>query len=819
MRRVYYLLLTAFVVSILSSNVWSWPYTAAFVQVFENHRPPYEPGIVASIDFGPIRELEWGRDCDDYCLPPPPMFAVIVDWASPAEPDCYVMVAIGIAGGVYMGSLTLGSCEIRFLDSAKVDLPGVCTQGVHPGWNRYAIWAGPLRSGKYRLRLICFNYPDFRFGLESCPPDKPQYWQYAGTPYVTDEATINIKENCYDFSKITSVFYLANNGTHRVYGNQVLNVLTPYHCVAVLTSTQDAQTIPRELTARLRIDSISAPYPFKFVRWPQADRGSCDTNFMIRHYYYISRNEIIPKEYFDLSPEEWSNVSKVLECDIFGDHSMLANFNDTSIANHVVARLHLDYMNDSTGCFIPAKGDSGYFRFMFSDSVGLDSTSRVYFNIEDRNGDSVYISPISITNIHFDTTMFGFPGMNTAVVSITWNGRYNVGEHIGHLADPENDPYLAYISVNPRSSSPMYSNADTAYVVPKLESVILTHRPWNPPPEFMDTTRVFSIIKAKVDDWGDTSLLFRYYYRDTSTFVQLLSIWNKRTYMFWDLSNVQYFEYLGNQYLPLLAKWKVNYWGNINYKWLITNDFAYYDSVLKKGIIYLFENDTTPQWGNKWNPLIENNIIYDNQRLYPHMRLLASCEVSNKTENIVIQKKRAADSLDSHKIIFGPYKANEDWDLLDWAVTHIGTPYYYGGKAPYKNIDCSGFVTAAIIQWIGPLMNTRYRLNWISANDYARGYYNYPDRNHRLSTGTMVINEEFAHDGDLIVIKKYRNSPVYGHVVIINNVVYDPAAGKITRCFIIHAKGGETFVDRRVKHDDYFVHYRGWIRRILRINP
>jgi hypothetical protein len=772
------------------SDLLAWPYTAAFVQVWEYNRPPYAPGIVASIDFGPIRDLEWGRDCDGYCLPPPPMFCVLVDWASPAEPNCWVLVAGGVAGGVYMGTLTFGSCELRYIDAEKVDLPGVCTQGVHPGWNRYAIWAGPLRSGKYRLRLYCFNYPDFHFGLGSCPPHKPNYWQYAGTPYITDEATIEVKENCYDFSKITSVFYLANNGTHRVYGNQVLNVLTPYHCVAVLTSTQDAQTIPREIYARLRIDSISAPHPFKFVRWPQADRGSCDTNYMIKHYYYISQNEIIPKDYFDLSPEEWSNVSKVLECDIFGEHSMLANFNDTSIANHIVARLYLDYMNDSTGCFIPVKGDTAYFRFMFSDSVGLDSTSLVYFNIEDRNGDSVYLSPISITDIHFDTTIFNLPGINAAVIPITWNGRYNVGEHNGHFADPENDPYLAYISVNPRSGNPMYSNADTANVVPKLDSVIVTHRPSWPPPVFNDSVRIYSIIYAKIDDIGDSISNHRYYYRAEQESVYYIDINCNNQYIYRSLDGVGFVE--DNNALTIMpAFWKSDYWGTIDYQWTVVRDSA---NKIGTQAIYYYSKDTTEQWGNIWNPRVVHNVHNG------HWRIYIKSKVTNKKGSRLLQEKTSPNTSKAHKLIFGPSQA-EPWNVCDYAETHLGVPYWIGGnrtKKPYSWIDCSGFVTAVKIQDRGLLQDNVYSLNEIGVCHYVDTFYKHGAR---VITISKKIKESQVLPGDIIAMKNI-NEPKkgYSHIVLVEYCRFKNS--KIEQAKIIHAHGSSNSERRRVRRDD-----------------
>lgn len=657
-----------------------------------------------------------------------------------------------------MGSLTYGSCEIRYLDSAKVDLPGVCTQGVHPGWNRYAIWAGPLRSGKYRIRLICFDYPEFRFGRESCPPDKPNYWQYAGTPFISDEATIEIKENCYDFSRITSVFYLDNDGTHRVYGNQVLSVLTPYHCVAVLTSTQDPQTIPRELGARLRIDSISAPYPFKFVRWPEADRGSCDTNFMIRHYYYISEDEIVPKDYFDLTPEEWSNVSKVLECDIFGDHSMLASFNDTSIANHIVAQLHLDYLNDTTGCFIPLKGQQAKFRFTYSDSVGLDSSSMIIFNIKNRVDSLVYQETLHIYNARFDTSLFNIPGIRQMAIPITWSGRCNRGIYWGPMADPENDPYMAYVVINPGPHF-MESNADTVNVVPKLDSVIVTHMPSYPPPQWMDTTRVYSIAKCKVDDAGPDSSNFRYYYccaGDTNG--KTLWGWDHSSYQFSDHSGRSFFENDSTRAFNMRA-WKGNYWGSLTYKWYVDHDYAWIDQNAWRQFGYT-EVDTTDSLGAIWNPKMYNTIYWmdyidtSDNNFMGQMRLYMASKIVNITGVCTLQTKVSSKNADAHKVIFGPMTGSEpiaNWSIIDWAQTHIGVPYFMSrdsvqvmGKRPYTHIDCSGLVIACKIQESWPAINSNYILDNINTTKLVR-------QSSRL--GLLIIdNIRDVRTGDLIVM-------------------------------------------------------------------
>jgi hypothetical protein len=261
---------------------------------------------------------------------------------------------------------------------------------------------------------------------------------------------------------------------------------------------------------------------------------------------------------------------------------------------------------------------------MFSDSVGLDSTSLVYFNIEDRNGDSVYLSPISITDIHFDTTMFNLPGINAAVIPITWNGRYNVGEHNGHFADPENDPYLAYISVNPRSGNPMYSNADTAYVVPKLDSILITHTKHNygnpyPPPDYGDSVYIYTIIRGKIDDSGDSINDRRYYYGYGTNPSQLL-LWDKITYKYWDLDSVNYYcKYYEDTHriplnLTLCRPWK-ELWGNLSFTWGVYRDYAVRPDTSSPQHIYYYL-DTTYVWGNAWNRKFVNDIQWWKDTLF-----------------------------------------------------------------------------------------------------------------------------------------------------------------------------------------------------------
>jgi hypothetical protein len=766
---------------------------------------------VASIDFGDIPELEWGRDCSWSCQPPPAIFCFLIDWESPAQENCWVNVLVGVGNGTW-GGMTYGNGNVLYLDSNKVDMFGVCGLGIHSGYNRYAIWANNLLSGRYRLRLICFNYPNFKYGVDYCPEGKPHFWDYVGTPFISDEAFIEIKEDCNDYAKITSVYYLDPSGTHQIQGYQVLNVLTPYHCVTVLTSTLSEQVIPQHIYGRLRPDSISAPTPIRFERWPEADQGSCDEDFMLKHYHYKSEEVIIPKDYFDLSPEEWSNTSRVLECDIFGENLIMVNFSDTSIAEHVTAHLHLDYLNDTTGCFIPLKGDRANFLFMFSDSLGLDESSVVLFNIEDNNEALIYQDTISIHNVHFDTTMFGLPDIRAAVIPIVWNGRNNMhGENHGHIVDPEKDPYTAYIMINPGEDY-MLSNSDTVNVVPKLDSVFITHRPYWPPPVYKDSATIYSIVKAQVDDAGvhpePDTLNYHYYYPDSEDSTITLRRWARTNYLFRSADSIGFAEDNRARLVSPFLPWHTFNWGMLHYQWTVTRDSANNYGTPR---IYYYSTDTTAQWGNRWNPTLVHNL--DDKS---HHRIYIKSKVSNKKLNIMLQSKSSpTNDTAAHKMIFGSVA-----NICDIAETHLGTPYWqkpYRPKLPYTWIDCSGFVTAIKIQDRGYDKDSIYYLNKNSSADiYARGFYLNGDNDTiRIA---YPIAESLVTEGDLIALKK-RGKKTFGHIVLIEYCQKDATNIHIEEAYIIHARGWQTPEFRQVRKDNLLKTYKpeeGWIYKYLR---
>ena len=130
---------------------------------------------------------------------------------------------------------------------------------------------------------------------------------------------------------------------------------------------------------------------------------------------------------------------------------------------------------------------------------------------------------------------------------------------------------------------------------------------------------------------------------------------------------------------------------------------------------------------------------------------------------------------------------------LQWALSHIGVPYELGGRQPYRKIDCSGLVTAAKIQTIGPENNHNFRLWSINTYAYFNGYYSYGGQDCSTLTlppipiGGLEEDGPDPYEGDLIHFKPKGNWRP--HIALIFCLEYNYDEDKIEECYIVEAKG------------------------------
>ena len=448
------------------------------------------------------------------------------------------------------------------------------------------------------------------------------------------------------------------------------------------------------------------------------------------------------------------------------------------------------------------------FVFSYNKYLDLTSQSDVAFIIQNNRGDLVYLEKVAITDPDPE-----YPGLYY-FTDISWDGRCNKGAFAGHLADPEGSPYEAYVSLNMIAAEALRSNIETFDVVPAIDSVIVTHRPDYPPPEHYQTTTVYSIIRAKIDDSGNPNTDYKYY-KPPNQGETNLNVWDNNQYYFWDLPSPpedrQQFYYEANNMQSLnLISWDVTKYGQLDYRWLVIHDYR----ISTCGISYDEIIDTTEYWGDSWKAalLAPENWMYPSE--FPYMRILTISEITNTKNGYGLQVKSSADGVDAHKLIFTEDTGDAGLDIVDWAISHIGVPYCINDgttKNPYRRIECSGLVTAARIQDIGPANNQNYRIGWIEADEYYAGrywYYNWVD----LLTGDAIPIDQLTPEdgigrGDLIHFEPLPGNNDGPHIVIISELSYKYNTGEIEECYILHARGGYTNGKGRVRYDELIREY------------
>jgi hypothetical protein len=472
--------------------------------------------------------------------------------------------------------------------------------------------------------------------------------------------------------------------------------------------------------------------------------------------------------------------------------------------------LQLDCTNDSTVCFRPTAGENMEFVFRYGPEIGLGPDDDVRFRVMDKDGNRVYEQPLRIPyTIHIDDP-FGGPGFPAPdTMRLFWDGRINFGLFSGHLADPALDSYRAIVQVLDGQGNPdMETNAETFDVVPTIDSVLVTHYPHFPPPSSDENIDIYSIIKGKIDDSGQNSIDYKYY-KPEGNFQEVIAIWNGQTFEFWDRPSdrqQKYYEDSDSRLVDLLS-WTGDKYGAIEYKWYVIHDYRDYIEGVRQRIIYSDEKDTTSNWGNSWKASISAPSYWMEAQLQPYMRLLTFSEVVNKKNEFKLQDKKSATGAAAHKVFLSEYNQVYERDIVYWAVSHIGVPYYILdglNKIPYKKIECSGLVTSCRIQQIGPNTNHNYRIGYITAKNYLIGGYWYNGW-HLTETEQVPATDPGISRGCLVSFRRHNHaSNVSKHIAIIEDVDIDFLHETVTCCRIIHAYGENGPIDGRVRYDDMF---------------
>jgi hypothetical protein len=522
---------------------------------------------------------------------------------------------------------------------------------------------------------------------------------------------------------------------------------------------------------------------------------------VLDRYFYKSSSPIRPLDLWPFTLEEWQGSIRRLTAIIRPSENGLPP-GDSIAIEYVFNLLYLQYINDSTNCFIPADSQLAEFRLLWSNGVLLDTNSAISFCIMNSDKDTVYTDSISIAGIIPEEP--GNPLLPQVYsIDITWDGRCNKGEYSGHLADPEKGFYSAGAMIN-IGEEHLKSNIDTFSVVPKIDSVIVTNWPSYPPMNCVGTTScdtVATIIKAMVDNAsGDNN--YRYYAPGLQH-ARNINIWNSAqndsNFYFWDVGSPKKRYYEKENKQIQVRNWPVAKFGTLSYNWKIIYDRRIGDSGYD--VRYTGDDivhDTSAQWGNNWFvPLSTYEKKYAWFDSTAYMRNLVYSEVKNIKNEIILQADTAASGAKAHKLIFAPANANSPFDIVDWALTHVGVPYAIDNlgnpvyKIPYIKIDCSSFVTTTKIQTIGTMNNMIYNISAMNSLCYDSGKYH--DERITYRVASPDTDSEFSLNdcrGQLLFVQNVKNSNDRHIMIIYEACNFDPQTKIPSELFIIHARGG-----------------------------
>lgn len=664
------------------------------------------------------------------------------------------------------------------------------------GYNYFGFQIGPLVSGDYRLELWTLKWPNWT-DPEKCP-DAP--WQGWGTPIWSMDTYYNehVSNELNDYTGFARFYYLNTVTLDTVSNGQQLEVFEKYWAVVIVGSTKRAGYLPRTIIGHLRPeDGLITDKRMVFSRWPEGDYHiPCEFDQTYGFYAYKSDLKVYPFSLWDYTEEEWHGLKKNLDCDFYG-HENYAN-EDLETSVNVLYLMHLDCLNDTTKGFIPVKGEKIDFDLMFSSQLGLDENSVVYFNVFNNADELVHQERVWIIPQPDPHTG---PFLNYL---LSWDGQCDEQPTLNALyADPDDGPFKSQVYLY---NEGVGSNWETFGVFPLIDSVKLTHVPSYPQETGAREIDLFAVVKAKVDDTGDPAHDYRYYKGWEDSEVDELAFWKKtdppvdEDYHFWDLGNPKewYYEAV-HEDAKELTTWKAFSYGELKYEWFVTYDKRYEKPPGVYHISYGDIQSMSSPWGTDWKAHLHSPADFSGD--YPfnyssdlYMRYLTSCRVSHINNSFTVQELATPTDSTAHKVIFEGSELPDINNPLQWAVSHVGVPYEYGGRQPYRKIDCSGLVTAAKIQTIGAENNHNFRLWSINANAYLNGYYSYGG--HICSTLTLPaipiggLEEDGPdpYEGDLIHFKPISSG--YGpHIAIIFCLEYNYEEHEIEMCYIVEAKG------------------------------
>jgi hypothetical protein len=645
--------------------------------------------------------------------------------------------------------------------------------------------------------------------------------------HFVQETTIEIKNETNDFTALSDIFYVSADDRDTLYDGATMEVMKEYDIVCRIHSTKKIENIPDQLIGYLEPEGVEPPTQKIFYRDPAGDIPlPCDQDYPLRIYGYRCTDGFMPYELFpEIDPPEWAEITRYLDCKLYGEDNQA--YNDIMMRTTIMSYLQLDCTNDSTVCFRPAAGERMEFVFRYGPKIGLNPDMDIRFRISDKDANLVYEQPLIIPYVEPFEDPFGLPPFSLAdTMILTWDGRVNTGPNAGHLADPALDSYCAIVQIMNQQGQPyMETNIETFDVVPTIDSVLVTHYPtYRPPHQGMDVN-VYSLIRGKIDDSEEPSNNFRYYKQEGYA-QQNLFVWDNETYKFWDLpSDRQQFYYEDNEVdLINLSTWKSEKYGNLEYKWFVNHDYRDYVPDVRQRIKYDDVVDTTDSWGNNWMATINTPTLWMEPDLQPYMRILTNSRVVNKKSDYILQEAKSDSGSSSHKIFFSEFYEIYGRDIVYWAISHIGVPYFILdglNKIPYKKIECSGLVTACRIQQLGPNNNENFRIGWIQAKNYLSGSYYYFG-SHSTETEQVPATDPTITRNCLVSFRRHNHSAnVSKHIAIIEDIDFDFTHEEISCCKIIHAWGENGPIDGRVRYDNmltklprriYLYTYLRWTR-------
>ena len=208
----------------------------------------------------------------------------------------------------------------------------------------------------------------------------------------------------------------------------------------------------------------------------------------------------------------------------------------------------------------------------------------------------------------------------------------------------------------------------------------------------------------------------------------------------------------------------------------------------------------TAQWGDTWDIELIRPWMWWRPETTPYMRILTYSIIDNGKNGYLLQGGISATRVDAHKLIFmDEWAQGSDFDMPDWAVSHIGVPYTYGVKTPYISNDCGGFVTTCRIEELGPGAQHDLSIDRLASIHYYDHEIPY---NQRVFTETVTDprldpDMQPGYRGLILFIHKRGFPHPWNnkrHILIVEKLEFvegNPDLAIPRSCRVFHAKGGE----------------------------